>query len=157
MQAATTKKKEENKMKGEEASSSTPKAVGKGAPKRKADKKDDCPPKKASVTARDKFLKKLTPPKPSHRASKGLITTSGPVAQGPNRRLLTHKDYTIEMMESIIRDKDVDPCAESGTEELGASGLFDLARVHFCLHFFDSLIFIVQWLTAVLPCRRWFV
>ena len=149
MQAAATKKKEENKMKGEGASSLAPKAVGKDAPKKKVDEKDDCPPKKASVTARDKSLKKLTSPKLSHGAGKGLMTTSGPVAQGPNRRLLTHKDYAVEMMESIIRDKDVDPCAEQGTEELGASGFFDLARVHFCLHFFDSLIFIVQWLTAI--------
>ena len=36
-------------------------------------------------------------------------------------------------MESIIRDKDVDLCAEQATEELGASSLFDLARVRFFL------------------------
>ena len=45
VRAAATKKKEENKMKGEGASLSAPKAIGKGAPKRKADEKDDCPPK----------------------------------------------------------------------------------------------------------------
>ena len=33
------------------------------------------------------------------------------------------------MMESIIKDEDVDFCAEQGTDELGSSGLFDLARV----------------------------
>ena len=62
------------------------------------------------------------------------MTSSGPVAQGLDRHLLTHKDYAIEMVGSIIRDKDVDPCAQQGTDELGASGLFDLARVRFPLH-----------------------
>jgi len=38
------------------------------------------------------------------------------------------------MVGSIIRDKDVDPCAEQGTDELGVLGLFDLARVRFPLH-----------------------
>ena len=57
------------------------------------------------------------------------MTTSGPVIQEPDRRLLTHKDYTIKMMGSIIKDKDINPCAKQGTEELGSSGLFDLARV----------------------------
>ena len=118
-----------------------PKAIRKGASKRKAKGKDNCPPTKAIVTARDKSLKKPTPPKPSHGAGKGLTTTSGPVAQGSDRHLLTHKDYAIEMVESIIRDKDVYLCVEQGMEELGASGLFDLARVHFCLRFFHSLIF----------------
>ena len=61
------------------------------------------------------------------------MTSLGPVAQGPNRRLLMHKDYAIEMVGSIIRDKDIDPCAEEGTDELGLSGLFDLTRVRFPL------------------------
>ena len=56
------------------------------------------------------------------------MTTSGPISQGPNHRLLTHKDYVVEMIESIIKDKDVDPCAKQMTEELEASGLFYLAR-----------------------------
>ena len=55
------------------------------------------------------------------------MTTPGLVTQDPDRRLLTHKDYVIEMIESIINDKDVDPCAEQAIEELGSSGLFDLA------------------------------
>lgn len=132
---AQKKKEEENKTKGEGASSSTPKATGKVAPKRKANGKDDRPPKKAPVTPGDKLPKKSSPPKSSHGADKGLMTTSGPVAQGPDYRLLTHKDYAVEVMESIIKDKDVDPCAEQATEELGALGLFDLARVRFFLPF----------------------
>ena len=61
------------------------------------------------------------------------MTSSGPVAQGPDRHLLMHKDYAIEMVGSIIKDKDVDPCAEEGTDELGALSLFDLTRVRFPL------------------------
>ena len=67
------------------------------------------------------------------------MTISGPVTQRPDHRLLTHKDYAIEMMGSIIRDKDVDPCVELGTDELGASGLFDLSLVCnyiFLIHLF---------------------
>lgn len=59
--------------------SSAPKAVKKGVPKRKADGKEDCPSKKATVTPRDKYPKKPSPPKPSHGASKGLMMTSGPI------------------------------------------------------------------------------
>ena len=80
--------------------------------KRKADRKDDRPPKKASITPEDKLPKKPSPSKPSHEASKGLMTTSGPVTQGLDHRLLTHKNYAVEMIESIIKDKDVDHCAK---------------------------------------------
>ena len=63
-----------------------PKVVRKGAPKRKANEKDDRPSKKVSVTLGEKQPKKLSPPKPSHGAGKGLVT------QG-TRCLLTHKGY----------------------------------------------------------------
>ena len=43
-------------------------------------------------------------------ANKGLITTPSPVTQDSVRRLLTHKDYAVEMLESIIKNKDTDPC-----------------------------------------------
>lgn len=108
-------------------SSSGPKAIGKREPKRKANGKDDFPSKKVSTTPGEGLPKKLSPPK--HGVGKGLMTTSSPVIQEPDHRLLTHKDYVIEMMESIIKDKDVEPCTEQGTEELGSSGLFDLAQV----------------------------
>ena len=127
------KKKEENKTKGDGMSSSAPKAVKKGAHKRKVDGKDDRPPKKPSITIRDKSLKKPTPPNTGLDVGKGLMMSSGPIAQGPDRRLFRHKDYTIEMVGSIIRDKDVDPCAEQRTDELGTSGLFDLTQVRFSL------------------------
>ena len=69
------------------------------------------------------------------------MTTSGLITQELDRRLLTHKDYAVEMMESIINDKDVDPCVEEATEELGALGLFDIGRVRFFLYL---LIFMLK-------------
>ena len=63
----------------------------------------------------------------------GLMKTSGLVTQGPDHCLLTYKDYAIEVIESIIKDQDVDSCAGQMTEELGSSGLFDLARVRLFL------------------------
>ena len=140
--AAQQKKKEEDKTKGEGASLSALKTVRK-VPKRKSDWKDDRPPKKPAVNVRDKSLKKPTLPKTGHGVGKGLMTTSGLVTQGPDRCLLTHKDYAIKMVGSIIRDRDVDPCVELGTDELGASGLFDLARVCFYIYFSYPLICLV--------------
>ena len=141
---AARRKEEEKKTKGEGASSSAPEAAGKGASKRKADKKDDCPPKKVSVTPGDKLPKKSLPPKPSHGAGKGVMTTSDPVIQGLDLHLLTPKDYAVEVMEFIIKDKDVDPCVDQEMEELGVSGLFNLARVRFFLSFLSLLIFMLN-------------
>ena len=76
VRAAGCRKEEEKKAKGKEgASSSTLKVVGKGAPKRKVDGKDNRPPKRMSVTLGEKLPKKPLPPKPSHGAGKGLMTT----------------------------------------------------------------------------------
>ena len=137
VRATVARKKEEGKGKKNEGTSlSAPKAVTKGAAKRKGDGNDDYWSKKVSVTPKEKLPMKPSPPQPKHGASKGLMTTSGPVVQDPGRCLLTNKDYALEMVESIIRDKDVDPCAKQGTDELGASGLFDLAWVCFFLCFF---------------------
>ena len=129
-------------MKGKEkASSSAPKAVGKKVPKRKADGKDNRPSKKVTITPGDRLLKKPSPPKLSHRADKGLMMMLGHVTQGPNYCLFTHKDYAVKMVESIIKDKDVDPYAKEMTEELGASGLFDgCSFLSFFLSFFSYLL-----------------
>ena len=56
------------------------------------------------------------------------MTSTGPVVEGPYR-LLTHKDFVVKKVESLIKPTDVKPCAESGMEELGVSALFDLTRV----------------------------
>ena len=124
--------------KGKEgASSSALKVVGKGPPKRKADGKDDRPSKKVSITLGEKHPKKPSHPKPGHGVGKGLMTSSGPVTEGA-RLLLTHKGYAVEMVESIIKQTDMDPCVEQEIEDLGASGLFDISKV--CLF---KLYFIV--------------
>ena len=158
VRVTAARKKEEGKAKEKEGvSSSAPKAVSKGVTKRKGDGKDDRPSKKAFVTLGEKLPKKSSPPKPKHGASKRLITTSGPVAQDPDRRFFTHKDYALEMVGSIIRDKDVDRCAEQGMEELGVSGLFDLARICFFLcSFIHSLCLIADGypvLQALVPMK----
>ena len=103
--------------------------------KRKPDGNDSRPAKKAAVTPRDEPLKEKTPPKPSHGASKGVMTSTGPVSEGPCH-LLTHKDYAVREVESLIKPTDIEPCDQVGTEDLGASVLFDLTRVcllQFCL------------------------
>ena len=141
--SAAAHKKEENEKGKEEASSSTTKVVGKGAPKRKAERKDDHPLKKGMVTLGDKQPKKLSPLKPSHGAGKGLMTMISPITQG-TRRLLTHKGYAVKMVESIIKETNLDPCTEQETEDLEASGLFDLSRV--CS--FPRLFYFVVYLSA---------
>ena len=116
--AVARKKEEEKRAKGKEgASSLAPKAVSKSLAKRKVDGKDDHPPKKAVVTPRDAHLKKKSP------SSQVAARVEGPC------HLLTHKDYAIEEVESLIKLTDMKPCVELGTEELEASALFDLTRV----------------------------
>ena len=103
--------------------------------KRKPYGSDSRPTKKATITPGDEPLKEKSPPKPSHGAGKGVMTSTGPVNEGPSR-LLTHKDYAIGEVESLIKLMDVEPCDQVGTEDLGASALFDLTRVcllQFCL------------------------
>ena len=54
------------------------------------------------------------------------------VISEPVHRLVTHKDYAVEMVTSIIKEMDLDRCGEHSSEDLGASGLFDLSRLRFC-------------------------
>ena len=125
MRATAACRTEEEKAKGKEgASSSALKAIETGALKRKVDGKDIRPSNKVIVTPSDKPPKKMSPPKSSHEAGKGLMMTLGPISQGLDHRLLTHKDYAAEMIESIIKDKDMDLCAEQMTEELARVSLF---------------------------------
>nr|POE64000.1 hypothetical protein CFP56_02033 [Quercus suber] len=56
------------------------------------------------------------------------MTSSSPVLEGPCS-LLTHKDFAVETVDSLIKPTDIDPCALLGTEELVAFALFDLTRV----------------------------
>ena len=100
-----------------------PKGVTKGSSKQKSEGKDDHSLKKGLALPAGDKSKKLSPPKPSHGVGKGLMTATGPFTQGTVHRLLTHKKHAVE---SIIKDTDLDPCAEQTTKELEASGLFDL-------------------------------
>ena len=123
----------------EGASSSTPKDVTKGSSKRKSEGKDDRPFKKGPVVPTGDKPKKSSPLKPSHGVGKGLMTSTSLVTQGSVRCLLTHKEHAVEVIESIIKDTDLDPCAEQMTEELGSSGLFDLSWL--CLFPFPFFFF----------------
>ena len=68
------------------------------------------------------------------------MTSSGPVNEGPYC-LLTHKDYAVGEVESLIKLTDIEPCDLLGTEDLGASAFFDLTRV--CLLLFGQTDFIL--------------
>ena len=68
------------------------------------------------------------------------MTSSGPVNEGPCR-LLTHKDYVVGEVESLIKPTDIESCDLLGTEDLRASALFDLTRV--CLLLFGRTDFIL--------------
>ena len=109
IRAAAARRKEERKAKaaGGEASS-TPKAVAK-VMKRKLDGSDSRPSKKAAVTPGDELLKEKSPPKSSHGVGKGVMTSTGPVSEGPCR-LLTHKDYAVREVESLIKSTNIEPC-----------------------------------------------
>ena len=130
VRAVAARKKEEQKMaKGKDRTSLlTPKTVTKGSAKRKSDGKDERSLKKAAITIGDVHPKKKSTSKPVRGTGKGMMTSSGPINEGP-RCMLTHKDYAVEEIESLIKPTDIDPCAQLGTNELGASSLFDLARV----------------------------
>ena len=109
VRAAAARQKEEkraNEVGGQ--TSSTPKTIAKPA-KRKPDESDDRPSKKAAVTPGDSALKEKSPLKPSHGVGKGVMTSSGPINEGPYR-LLTHKDYAVGEVESLIKPTDIEPC-----------------------------------------------
>ena len=113
---ATHKKEEEKVVNGKDGTYSlAPKTVGKGSTKRKNDGKDKRPPKKAVVTTGDVHPKKKSPSKLVCGAGKGMMTSSGPVTEG-SRCLLTHKDYAVEEIESLIKPTDIDPCVQLGME-----------------------------------------
>ena len=132
VRASVVSKKKKEK---DGASLSTPKDITKVTSKRKNEGKDDRPFKRRLAVPEGGKPKKSSPLKPSHGVGKGLMTSTGPVTQGFIRRLLTHKEHAIEMMEFIIKDTDMDPCAEQTTEELGVLGLLIVHGYIFSLFF----------------------
>ena len=138
IRAAATRKKEERLTKGmEEGDSSAPKSINK-ASKRKAYEDDTRPYKKTVVIPGDGSPKGKSSVKPSCGAGKGAMTSSGPVHEGPSY-LLTHKAYAIGEVGSFVKPTDLDPCDLVGTEDLGASALFDITKV--CLLFISLVWF----------------
>ena len=133
---AAARKKEERLTKGaEEGDSSAPKTVSK-ASKRKADGDGAHPSKKTVIIPGNASSKGKWVLKPSHGAGKGEMTSSGPVLEGPSC-LLTHKAYAVREVGSFVKPTDLEPCDLVGTEDSGASALFDITRV--CL-LFTSLV-----------------
>lgn len=51
------------------------------------------------------------------------------VPQRAIRCLLTHKEYVVEIVDSIIKETNLEHCVDQIAEDLGALGLFDLSRV----------------------------
>ena len=129
----------------EQALGSAPNVAPKATLKRKNNAKEDRPSKKGTgQPIGEQQLKASLPPPPlRHGAEKGLMTRKGPVTPGPIQRLITHKDYAMKMVTSIIKEADLDPYSEHSLEDLGASGLYDLLRVcprhlHFILQNISS-------------------
>lgn len=137
------------------ASGSTPKGANKATLKRKSEGKDDPPLKKGTGPfAGIPQQKTPSPPPLRHGASKGLMTGKGPVVLDPVCGLITYKDYAIEMITSIIKETDLDPCGELSLEDLGASDLFDLSRVCSRRLWYIVLFFGVIVLTVGFPFRH---
>ena len=134
IRAVAAHKKEERLAKGtEEGNSLTPKSS-----KRKYDRDDARPSKKTVVIPGDASPKGKSSLKPSHGADKGVMTSLGPVLEGPGC-LLTHKAYAVREVGSFVKPMDLEPYDLVGMEDLGASALFDITRV--CLLFTRSIWF----------------
>ena len=134
IRAVAAHKKEERLAKGtEEGNSLTPKSS-----KRKYDRDDARPSKKTVVIPGDASPKGKSSLKPSHGADKGVMTSFGPVLEGPGC-LLTHKAYAVREVGSFVKPMDLEPYDLVGMEDLGASALFDITRV--CLLFTRSIWF----------------
>ena len=140
----------------EQASGSAPNVAPKATFKRKNNAKDDRPSNKGTSQLIGEKQQKASspPPPPSHGARKGLMTGKGLVAPNPIQRLVTHKDYVVEMVSSIIKEMDLDPYGEHSSEDLGVSGLYDLSRV--CLghlHYTSKTFLLI--LTVMLCLKHW--
>ena len=125
--AAARKNEVKLAMELEEGNSSVPKFVSKVS-KRKLEGDDDCPSKRTAVTPGGASPKRKSSLKPSHGASKGVMTSSSPILEGPCC-LLTHKGYAVGEVGSFVKPTDLEPCDLVGTKDLGASALFDITRV----------------------------
>lgn len=83
------------------------------------------------------------------------MTGKGPIAQGVIRCLLTHKEHAVEVVESIIKEMDLDPCAEQTIEDLGSLGLFSLSRVCFLFSDYVPVLFVHSLADGCFDLKRW--
>lgn len=75
------------------------------------------------------------------------MMTKGPIVTNHVQRLVTHKDYALEMVNSIIKEMDSDPYDEHTTEDLKASGLYDLLRVRIrCFQLNNSCVLVLTFI-----------
>lgn len=130
VKAAAARKEKERKAKEKKGVSLLALKTVAKVIKRKPNWKDDHPSKKFVVTPGGVPPKKKPPLKSNQGAGKGVMTFSGPVVEGPHC-LLIYKDYAIEEVESFIKPMDIGPCDQLGTEDLGASAVFDLSMICF--------------------------
>ena len=52
-------------------------------------------------------------------------------------------EYAVKMVNLIIKDTDLDECGKHATEDLGVSGLFNLARVSISRVYFPFLFYFI--------------
>ena len=141
IRASAACKKEERLAKGtEEGNSSVPKSVSKVS-KRKTDEDDDRPSKKTVVTPGDASPKGKLSLKLSHSVGKGVMTSSGPILEGPCC-LLTHKGYAVGEVGSFVKPTDLEPCDLVETGDLGVSAFFDINLVLFPSYLTDVCAFL---------------
>ena len=53
-------------------------------------------------------------------------------------------EYAVKMVNLIIKDTDLDECGKHATEDLGVSGLFNLARVSISRVYFPFLFYFIK-------------
>ena len=70
------------------------------------------------------------------------MSAQGPIIFGLIQRLVSHREYAVEMVNSIIKDTDLDKCGEHATKDLGVSSFFDLARISIHRVYFHFFSFI---------------
>ena len=85
------------------------------------------------------------------------MTGKCPVTQRVVGLLLTHKEHAVEMVESIIKETDLNPCAGQTTKDLGTSGLFDLSRVCFLFLDYVTALFLHSFTDSCFDLKRWCV
>ena len=104
-----------------EAPTLAPKVSPIVAQKRKNNARDDRPSKKGmGPSVGDHQQKSPSPPSsPRHGVGKSLMTRKGPIISNPVQRLVTHKDYAVEMTNSIIKETDLDPCGKHSQRTWG--------------------------------------